>query len=216
MVISGVLVPGMKVGGLAGLSAHSAFHWWSTHSATRMLLLSDERMSCYAATTNGCHDLRRRTFALDEQVSAEWSRCPGAMVRCARDSVAPLIRSSAGWMAARIGKLSAGVGRRHPVTIRKASLMGGLIRRVWALWHQKGAQYYSILLNGLGTGLLFSTLLVQHPTGASKPPQQRDAWCQFLAKWHKVPAIRERSVQRYSEVFGIGAEGQDFIVVVDF
>ena len=42
-------------------------------------------------------------------------------------------------MPARIARLSAGVGRRHPVTIRKASMM-----RVWALWHQTGAQYFAI------------------------------------------------------------------------
>ena len=52
-----------------------------------------------------------------------------------------LRRSSAGWMPARIGKLSTGVGRRHPVTIRKTSLMVVSVRRVWALRHQTGAQY---------------------------------------------------------------------------
>jgi len=53
-------------------------------------------MSCCAAGTNGCLDLRRRTFALDGQANAEWSRCPGSTARRARDSVAPLLRSSAG------------------------------------------------------------------------------------------------------------------------
>ena len=43
-----------------------------------------------------------------------------------------------------LGRLSAGVGRKHPVTIRKASLMAGSIRRVWALWHQAGAQYSAV------------------------------------------------------------------------
>ena len=95
-----------------------------------MLLLSDELMRCCAAGTNGCLDLRRRAFALDGRVSAEWDRCPGSMTRRARDNVAPLRRSSAGWMPARIGRLSAGVGHRHPVTIRKASLMAGSMRRV--------------------------------------------------------------------------------------
>jgi len=51
-------------------------------------------------------------------VSTEWSRCPGSMAWCDIDSVAPLQRNSAGRMPARIGRLSAGVGRRHPVTIR--------------------------------------------------------------------------------------------------
>ena len=31
-----------------------------------------------------------------------------------------------------------------------------------------------------------------------------------------MSAIRERPVQRYSEVFGLGAEGQGFVVVSDF
>jgi len=75
-------------------------------------------------------DLRRCVFALDGRVSAEWSRCPGSMARRARDNMAPLRRSSAGWMPARIGRLFAGVGRRHPITIRKASLMVGSMRWV--------------------------------------------------------------------------------------
>jgi len=90
--------------------------------ATRTLLFSDETMSCCAAGTNWCLDFRRRAFALGEQVSAEWSRSRSSMVRRARDSLAPLRRSSAVWMPARMGRLSAGGGRRHPITIRKASL----------------------------------------------------------------------------------------------
>ena len=43
-------------------------------------------------------------------------------------------------MSARIGRLSAGVGRRHPVTIRKALLMVGSMRWVGVLRHQTGAQ----------------------------------------------------------------------------
>jgi len=124
---------GMKTRNLVGLSAHSAFHWWSAHCTTRMLLFSDELMSCCAAGTNECLDMRRHAFALDGRVSAEWSRCAGSVARRARNSVAPLRRNSAGWMPARMGRLSAGVGRRHPVTIRKASLMAGSMRRVWAL-----------------------------------------------------------------------------------
>ena len=38
-------------------------------------------------------------------------------------------------------KLSIGVGRRHPVTRPKTSLIGLLMRRVWALRHQTGEQY---------------------------------------------------------------------------
>ena len=148
-------VPGMKMRSLVELSNHSAFHRWSTHCDARMLSSSDELMRCCAAGTNGCLDLRRRAFALDGRVGGEWRRCPGSMARRARDSVAPLGRSSAGWMPARIGRLSAGVGRRHPITIRKASL-----RRVWALRHQTGAQYSAVECPDLGW--IFAELLLQH------------------------------------------------------
>ena len=66
-------------------------------------------MSCCAAGTNRCLDLRRRAAALDGRVSVEWSRCPGSMARRPRGSVGPLRRSSAGWMPARIGSI--GVAR---------------------------------------------------------------------------------------------------------
>ena len=77
----------MKVRSLLGLFNHSAFHWWSAQCAPRMLLLSDELMSCCAAGANGCLDLRRRAFPLDGQVSAKWGWCPGSMARRARESV---------------------------------------------------------------------------------------------------------------------------------
>ena len=79
---------------------------------------------------------RCRAFPLDGQVSAEWSGCLGSMARRARDSVA-FRQCSAGWMLARMGRLSAGVGRRHPITVRNPSLMAGLMRRVWALPPQR-------------------------------------------------------------------------------
>jgi len=41
------------------------------------------------------------------------------------DSVVPLQQSSLSWMPARTGRLSAGVGHRHPVTIGIALLMSG-------------------------------------------------------------------------------------------
>ena len=102
----------------------------SAHCAARMLLLSDKEMRCCAAGTNGCLHFRRRAFALDGRVSAKWSRCPGSKARRVRDSVPPLRRSSAGWMLSRIGRLSAGAGHTHSVTIRKPSLMAGSMRRV--------------------------------------------------------------------------------------
>jgi len=101
-------------------------------------------MSCYATGTNGCLDLRHCAFARNGQVSAEWSRCPVFMAWRARNSVTPLRRSLACYMPARMVRLSAGVGRRHPVTIRKASLMVGSMRRVWALRHQTRTQYFAV------------------------------------------------------------------------
>jgi len=108
------------------LAPHQLRHW-----------LSDELMCRCAAGTNGC--MRFSPFPLGGHVSAEWSRCPGSMARRARDSVAPMRRSSAGWMPAKIGRLSAGLGRRHPVTIRKASFVAESKWRIRALRHQTGA-----------------------------------------------------------------------------
>jgi len=101
-------------------------------------------MSCSAARTNGCLDLRRRAFALDGRVNVEWSSCPGSMAQRPRDIVAPMRRSTAGCLPMRIGRLSTGVGRRHPVTIRKASLMARSIKRVRALQRQTRAQHSAV------------------------------------------------------------------------
>jgi len=86
-------------------------------------------MSCCAAGTNRCLDLRCCAFLSGERVSAEWSRCPCSLARRARDNVTPLRRSSVSWMPARISSLSTGVRRRHAVTLRKASLMTRSMRR---------------------------------------------------------------------------------------
>ena len=118
-------------------------------------------MRCCTAGTNGCQDLRRCAAALNGRVSAEWSRRPGSMARRPRESVAALRRSSAGWMPARIGRLSAGVGRRHPVTIRKASLMAGSMR--WYEHCGTKQERSTLQSNGPGQGWLFATLLLQHP-----------------------------------------------------
>jgi len=52
-------------------------------------------------------------------------------------------------------------------------------------------------------------------TGASKPSQERDAWCQLLAKWLKMSAVHGRPVQRYSEVFTLRAEGEGLVIEVE-
>jgi len=52
-------------------------------------------------------------------------------------------------------------------------------------------------------------------SGSTTPAQECGAWSQLFAKWLEMSAIGERPVQRYSEVFGFGAEGQGFVIVVD-
>jgi len=63
-VIPGGWIPvsGIKMRSLVGLSTHSALHWWSAHCAASMMLLPEKLMSCCAAGTNGCLDLRRRAL----------------------------------------------------------------------------------------------------------------------------------------------------------
>ena len=105
-------------------------------------------------------NLRRHASALDGRVSAEWRRCPGSMALRPKDSVPPLRRSSAGWMPARIGRLSTAAERRHSVAICKASLMASSMRRVWALRQQTGAKYSAVECTRIGW--LLATLLLQH------------------------------------------------------
>ena len=101
-------------------------------------------MSCCAGGINGCLDLRRLAFPIDGQASAKWNRYPGSMGRRDGDSVAPSWRNSAGWMPARIRRFSVGLGRKYPVSVRKASLMTESMRQVWALRHQTWAQYSAV------------------------------------------------------------------------
>jgi len=77
-------------------------------------------------------------------MGGEWRRCPDPMARRARDRVACLWRSSAGWMPARTGRLSPNAGRRHPFTVCKASWMTRTMRRLWALRHQAGALFSAV------------------------------------------------------------------------
>ena len=67
--------------------------------------------------------------------------CSGPCARRAGDSMAHWRRSSVERISAKTNELSTVVGRRHPVTIRIASLIGLLMSRVWALRHQTGEQY---------------------------------------------------------------------------
>ena len=83
--------------------------------------------------------------------------------RRARNSLVPLRRSSASWMPARMGRLSAGVERRHPVTIRKASLMAKSMRRVWVCEHCGTRQDRSTLLLNTRAKLAVRNVVVRAP-----------------------------------------------------
>jgi len=119
-------------------------------------------------------------------------RCPGSVARCARDSVATLRQSSADWMPTRIEKLSAGVGLRHPVTIRKASLMAGLMKWVWALRNHTVLRW-----NVPGLSWRLATLLLQHPSqsqqAASRVRRVIPAFCEVTQgagdAWATCPAF---------------------------
>ena len=139
----GVLMPEMRVRSLVGLSTQSSFHWRCAQCAAHMLL-SDRMKSCCICRQSGCLYFGRHAFPIGRRASIEWSRCLGSVARRSSDSKPPLRRSSVGWMPARMGRLCAGVGRRHPVTFRQSSLMAGSIRRVCALLHQTGAQYCAV------------------------------------------------------------------------
>jgi len=128
---------------------------------------------------------------------------------CYRDSVVPLRRSSVGWTPSRMGRLTVGFGRRHPVTIRKASLMIRSMWRVWALRHQTGAPCSAAEWT---TGKVAVRNVVTPALQRERASLEGDAWCQLFANQREVSAMREGPVQSYSEVFGLGAKGKGFVV----
>ena len=75
--------------------------------------------------------------------------------------MAPLRRSAAGWVPAKIGRSSAGVGRRHPV-ISQGVIDGGVDEAgMSTAAPDKSAVLF--LLNGPRLRWLFVTLLLSHP-----------------------------------------------------
>ena len=99
--------------------SHVKFVHWAARISNSNIL----RNSFRTAGTNGCLDFSLSLLAACDSVS-----CPCRMwsgfkeLRLAKESVAFSRRSQAGWMPERTGSLSIGVGRRHPVTMRKTSL----------------------------------------------------------------------------------------------
>ena len=84
------------------------------------------------------------SWRLHRLSTAIYWRVVSEMARRARDKLAPLRRSSAGRMPARMGRLSAGVARRHPVTIHNSLLMTRSMRQMWALRNQAREQYIAV------------------------------------------------------------------------
>ena len=73
-----------------------------------------------AAGTNGRLDFSLSLLAARGSVACPCRIWSGFKeLRLAKDSATPWRRSSAGWMRERTGRLSVGVGRRHPVTMCK-------------------------------------------------------------------------------------------------
>ena len=98
-----------------------------------------------AADTNGRLDLSLTWRVSEDPLKRPYKIWSGSRYsRWAKESVAPSRRSSAGWMSESTDKWSVGVGRRHLVTMRKASFKTLSMRRVWALRHQTGAQYSAV------------------------------------------------------------------------
>jgi len=141
-------------------------------------------------------------------MSAEWSRCPGSTAWHIIDSVLPSRRSSAGWMPARIGRLIAGVGRRHPITVRKASLLARSMRRVWALRHQAGVQYSTVKCTKAKVviGNVVAPAPQPEPVSCLKSATRDVSFLQSHSRCRRH--MNGLFNVTLSEVFGLGAEGQ--------
>ena len=121
--------------------SHAKFVLW----AAQMPNLDKLCNSFRAAGTNGCLDFNLSLLAACDSVSWPCRMWPGSKeLRLAKESDAPWQRSSAGGMPQRTGRLSVGVGRRHAVIMRKASLRTLSMRRVCVLQHQADAEYSAV------------------------------------------------------------------------
>ena len=118
--------------------SHVKFVHWAA-----LMPNSDKLCNSFHVTgANRCLDFSLSLQAVCGSASWPCRMWPGYKeLRFAKESVAHWRRSSAGWMPERTGRLFVRSGRRHPVTMRKASLRTLSMRRVCTLRHQAGAQY---------------------------------------------------------------------------
>ena len=125
--------------------------------------------SFHRAGTNGRLDLSLPRCASCCSTNCLCSKWSGSWIaRFAKKSVAPYPGSSAGWTPARTGKSSVGVGRKHPVTMRKASFRMLSMRRVGVLRHQTGAQYRAVEKTKERTEMHKVLVPAPHPDPASR------------------------------------------------
>ena len=137
-------VPCTKARSLEAFSQFSVFDLWFVHSEVRMPSLARLSKRFRAAGTNGCLDLSLTWRVSEDPLKRPYKIWLGSRdPRWPKESVAPIRRSSAGWMPESTGKWSVGVGRRHPVTMLKASFKTLSMRRVWAATPE-GAQYSAV------------------------------------------------------------------------
>ena len=114
--------PGTKTRSLEAPSQYSVFHLWFVHSEARMSSLARLPKRFRVADTNG-----RLDFSLTWRVSEDLLKRPYRIwlrsrdPQWAKESVTLSRQSSAGWIPESTGRWSVGVGRRHPVTMHKAS-----------------------------------------------------------------------------------------------
>ena len=140
-----VLTVGMQTPSADILLEYFVSHVKFVHWAARMPNSDKLCNSLRAAGTNGCLEFSLSLLAACGSISWPCRMWPGSKeLRLAKESVASWRRSSAGWMPGKTERSFVGVGRKHPVTMHKASLKTLSMRRVCALRHQAGAQYFAV------------------------------------------------------------------------
>ena len=156
--------------------------------------------SFHAAGTNGCLDLslpRSPSCCPTNCLCSTWS---GSWIaQFAKESIAPYRRSSAGWMPASTGKISVGVERKHPVTMRKASLRMLSMRQICILIHQTVAQYLSMEYTKERAEMGNVLAPAPHPDPASclNSATRLES---FFAQSFEVVTESERPIQLYPKI----------------
>ena len=155
--------------------------------------------SFHAAGTNGRLDLSLPRCAFCCPTNSPYITWLGSSIaRFAKESVAPNWRSSAGWIPARIGKSSVGVGRKHPVTMHKASLRMLSMRPVCVLT----TNWCAVLSGGVDQGKSkdVQCLGTCTPSESRRSPQQRNSGGEFFAQSLEVVTESKRPIQLYSKI----------------